>query len=248
MESALVIGVNPAVGGPGGAANYTIMRTPGHDRELTVGFLFTEGIINSLDDIAALTECPETPNSIAVTTTGPVSAPASRNLVVSSSCGLCGRADIDALLKRLGKIRSDIRINSDILYDLPDAVKARQALFQATGAAHAAALFDEHGSLMVVREDVGRHNALDKVIGHALLTAVDLGRLGVFLSGRASLELIIKAARGRLPIVVAVSAPTAAAVMTAEQLGITLAGFARESGFTIYAGADRIDLPASAKC
>ncbi|MBI2440441.1 MAG: formate dehydrogenase accessory sulfurtransferase FdhD [Lentisphaerae bacterium] len=131
-----------------------------------------------------------------------------------------------------------------VLAAVPEAVRARQSLFQATGGTHAAALFDARGKLLAVREDVGRHNALDKVIGYALLAGLEMAELGVFLSGRASLELIVKAARARIPVVLAVSAPTEAAIKLAEKTEITLAGFAREKSFTIYAGANRIDCSA----
>ena len=232
-ERALVIGVN-------GAANYTIMRTPGHDRELAVGFLLTEGMIDSLAEITMLAECPDTPDSIAVRTTGSASSPANRNLVISSSCGLCGRADLDALLATLGRVECDLTIDRRVLYELPDAIRAQQRLFEATGATHAAALFDEQGGLFVAREDVGRHNAVDKVLGHALLAGRSTGRLGLFLSGRTSLELIVKAARARIPIVASVSAPTDAAITVAERVGITVVGFARGTAFTVYSHVQRI--------
>lgn len=232
-ESALVIGVN-------GAANYTIMRTPGHDRELAVGFLFTEGIIERVADVMMLSQCPDTPDSIVVRTSAPESAAARRNLVVNSSCGLCGRADLDALLAALGRVECDLTIDRRVLYELPDAIRAQQGLFEATGATHAAALFDEQGCLFVTREDVGRHNAVDKVLGHALLSGRSTERLGLFLSGRTSLELIVKAARAKVPVVASVSAPTDAAIEVARKVGITTAGFARGTAFTVYSHGQRI--------
>jgi FdhD protein len=233
VESALVIGVNST-------ADYTIMRTPGNDRELTAGFLFTEGIIDNVNEIMMLRECPETPHAIAVQTAQASTVPVNRNLVVSSSCGLCGRADMDALLETLGCITEGIEVPYSIIYDIPKRVIPAQYLFKAAGATHAAALFDEEGTIFVVREDIGRHNAMDKVIGAALLRGKPIAKMGVFLSGRVSLELIVKAARSGISVMVSVSAPTDAAVTMADKLGITLTCFARESGFTIYAHPERI--------
>jgi FdhD protein len=233
VEGAFVIGVN-------GTSDYTIMRTPGNDRELAVGFLFSEGIIDKIADIAMLRECPETPNSIAVKTAGTDSSPVYRNLVVSSSCGLCGRADMDALLETLDRVTEGIRIPHTILHDIPNQVCQMQVLFKATGATHAAALFDAKGGIFAVREDVGRHNAVDKVIGAALLRGTQTSEMGVFLSGRASLELIVKAARAGISVMISVSAPTDAALTMADRLGIALVGFARDQGFTIYTHPERI--------
>lgn len=232
-ESAFVIGVN-------GTSDYTIMRTPGNDRELTVGFLFSEGIIDSIGDITMLRECSETPNSIAVKTADTTAAPVYRNLVVSSSCGLCGRADMDSLLETLNRVTEGIRVPHTLVHDIPKRVSQAQGLFKDTGATHAAALFDENGGIFTVREDVGRHNAMDKVIGAALLRGTQTSKTGVFLSGRASLELIVKAARAGISVMVSVSAPTDAAITMADKLGIALVGFARESGFTIYTHPERI--------
>ena len=227
LESALVISVN-------GEADYAIMRTPGNDRELAVGFLFSEGMIGGVGEVTMLMECPDAPNSIFVKTSRPDAAVVKRNLVISSSCGLCGRADIEALVAGLPAADGQIRMEAALLYAVPASVRGAQALFAETGGTHAAALFDPQGRLLVVREDVGRHNALDKVIGNALLTGVAMNGLGVFLSGRASLEMIVKAARARIPIVAAVSAPTEAAVDVAGRLGITLCGFVRGDEVTVY--------------
>lgn len=223
-------------------ASFTVMRTPGDDRDLVAGFLLTEGFIEALNDINALSECHDNPHLITVKTKRPIGS-ARRNMMITSSCGLCGHENIPELLSSLKPLSSPLKMPMDVLFRVPEQVRAAQVLFNRTGGAHAAALFDAKGKLRAVREDVGRHNALDKVIGHALLTAINTEELGVFLSGRASLELIIKAARARIPVVVSVSAPTAAAVKVAEKLNITLVGFARESGFTIYTDSGRISCP-----
>ena len=233
VESALVISVN-------NSSDYTIMRTPGNDRELTAGFLLTEGIVESADEILMLRECLQSPNSIAAETSNPDAAPINRNLVVNSSCGLCGRADMDLLLDRLGRVTEGIKVPYSTIYDIPKRVFPAQSLFKATGATHAAALFDAGGEIFVLREDIGRHNAMDKVIGAALLRGRPTASMGVFLSGRVSLELVVKAARSGIPLMVSVSAPTDAAVTMADKLGITLTGFARDSGFTIYCHPERV--------
>jgi FdhD protein len=233
VESALVIGVN-------GTSDYTIMRTPGNDRELTAGFLFTEGIIDSVYDILMLRQCQDTPHSIVVQTSNVSAVPVKRNLVVSSSCGLCGRADMDGLVDQLGRVTEGITVPYSVIYGIAKRVVPAQSLFKVTGATHAAALFDADGEVYAVREDIGRHNAMDKVIGVAMLRGAPTSKMGVFLSGRVSLELIIKAARAGISLMVSVSAPTDTAVAMADKLGIALAGFARESGFTVYAHPERI--------
>ena len=233
QEAPLVIRVNDET-------NYSLMRSPGQDRELTVGFLFTEGLIDSVKEIHMLQECSDTPDLMRVTTARPQSRSAARAQMVSSSCGLCGRTDIPALIEGLQPVGEGIRINSEILFTVPVSVRERQDLFKATGATHAVALFDPRGTVLAVREDVGRHCALDKLIGYALLHGIPTTGCGVFLSGRASLEMIIKAARARISMVVAVSAPTGAAVDAANRLGITLCGFARGDAVTLYTREDRI--------
>lgn len=237
VESALVISVN-------GTSDYTIMRTPGNDRELAAGFLLTEGMVESVNEILMLKECPQAPNTIRTETSNPQAESINRNLVVSSSCGLCGRADMDLLLDKLGKVSEEgFQVSYSVIYDIPKRVLPAQSLFKVTGATHAAALFDESGEVFVLREDIGRHNAMDKAIGAALLRGRPTARMGVFLSGRVSLELVVKAARSGIPLMVSVSAPTDAAVSMADKLGITLTGFARESGFTIYTHPERVALP-----
>ena len=221
------------------SATYTLLRTPGADRELAVGFLFTEGLISSADDILMLGECPDSPDVIRIKTAAPGNQPP-RALMITSSCGLCGREDMHALVAALGCVESTLRAPLATLYQLPAAVRPLQPLFEATGGAHAAALFDPSGRITCVREDVGRHNALDKLIGASLLRKTPLQQAGLFLSGRLSLELITKVARARIPIVAAVGAPTAAAVEASRRLGITLCGFLREERLSIYAHGDRI--------
>jgi FdhD protein len=224
-------------------ADYTVMRTPGHDRELTLGFLFTEGLIGGLADVHLLAECPDSADVIDVTLAAPAAPTVARATAVNSSCGLCGRTDLDALIASLKPVASALRVDLNVLYEVPDRVGKAQETFRATGASHAAALFGPRGELVVVREDVGRHNALDKVIGQSLMAARPLGEYSVFLSGRASLEMMVKAARAGIPLVAAVSAPTDAAVEAAQRLGITLCGFVRGDEVTVYAHEERISVP-----
>lgn len=232
VERPLVVSVD--------GAEYAIMRTPGDDRELAVGFLYSEGLIPGLDAVVLLSECSETPDSIVVRTAAGASASAQRNLVVNSSCGLCGRLDIAALVKSLRPVGTGQRVDSAVLRRVGEKVRGQQSLFAATGGTHAASLFGLAGELVVVREDVGRHNALDKVLGHALLRGLDAGKLCVYLSGRVSLEMVVKAGRAGLSVIAAVSAPTDAAIDAAERLGIALCGFVRGGEFTVYTHGERI--------
>lgn len=218
---------------------YTLLRTPGQDRELVVGFLYTEGLIGGIGDILLLGECPDSPNTITVRTANPGDRPR-RTLVITSSCGLCGRDDIEALVGSLARVESRLTIPRERLCAVPPAVRQRQALFAATGSAHAAALVAPDGAVLAVREDVGRHNALDKLIGHALMRGLPMRDTVVFLSGRTSLELVLKAGRAGIPAVLAVGAPTDAAVAAADRLGITLCGFLRADGVSVYTHPHRI--------
>jgi len=218
---------------------YTLLRTQGNDRELVAGFLFTEGLIESVDDIMILTECQDAPDVINVTTSTTKEKPR-RNLIMTSSCGLCGREDIRGLLQSLEQVESTLQITPTLLYGVSEKIREQQPLFCSTGSAHASALIDSSGSIRCVREDVGRHNALDKIIGHSLMHGLPMNDMVVFLSGRISFELIIKAARARIPVLAAVGAPTGAAVDAAAQLGITLCGFLRDNSVSVYTHCGRI--------
>ena len=225
-------------------ATYTLLRTPGADRELVVGFLFTEGLIASTDDILMLQQCPESLDVITVQTSDDAKAKPRRSLIITSSCGLCGKDDINAMLASLDRVESQLRVSLATVFRIPAIVRTMQPLFQATGGAHASAFFDAAGNVPCVMEDVGRHNALDKLIGHTLLRGGALGDSGVFLSGRTSLEMIVKAARARIPVVAAVGAPTKVAIEAAERLGITLCGFLREKRISVYAHSWRLEASA----
>lgn len=226
-----------------------VMRTPGHDRELTAGFLLTEGAIKSAKDLFDITTCVAPGaagqgNAVDVALTRPAAfdfEKLTRHVFTSSSCGICSKASIDAVIKRRKPLRDDVRIPADALLSLPRQLAAQQETFKQTGGLHACALFDNTGKLLVLREDVGRHNALDKLLGWALLEKrTPLRGHVVLLSGRASFEMLQKAHAGGIPIVAAISAPSSLAVEFARESGQTLAGFVRGRSMNLYAGAERI--------
>jgi len=186
-----------------------------------------------------LSQCQDNPHVVTVKTKRK-SGDTPRNMIITSSCGLCGHENIQALLESLKRLDCPMKMPLDVLFRIPERVRESQVLFSQTGGAHAAALFDTKGNLLAVREDVGRHNALDKLLGYALLSGIATGESGIFLSGRVSLELIIKVARARVPLVAAVSAPTAAAVQASDCLGITLCGFVRGNEVSVYTNGWRV--------
>ena len=218
----------------------TTMRTPGHDFELAVGFCFTDGLLGG----AAVRTCRycgtgsavETAfNVVSVDTGGLAPVPVPRLGVTSSSCGLCGSTSLDELAARLEPLPSTPSISVEVLAGMAERLRVDQVVFDATGAVHAAAAFDADGTPLVVREDVGRHNAVDKVVGRLLLDdRLPATGLGLYVSGRASFELVQKAWAGGFAALVAVSAPTSLAVSTAERAGLVLAGFVRGSRINLY--------------
>lgn len=231
------------------------MRTPGHDNELSLGFLFTEGIVGGISDVEMAEtisiSCAENrQNTMLVLLkegVEPNLGQAERNFYTTSSCGVCGKASIEAIrtVSRLGTARFDnetnVKIAPAFIQGLPGRLAAEQAIFAETGGLHAAALFDMDGALRSVREDVGRHNAVDKLIGAAMIAgSLPLSRSVLLLSGRASFELVQKAAMASIPVIAAVGAPSSLAVSLAEEFGITLIGFLRSNRFNIYSGAGRI--------
>lgn len=222
------------------------MRTPGHDEELAAGFLFTEGIINNAAAIAEIKQPATDENQLLVMlkeNVVPVLANAARNFYSTSSCGICGKASIEAIntLSQYGNDKDNILINASVLYPLQTELKKQQKVFEDTGGIHASALFDLNGNFIMLREDVGRHNALDKIIGAALLNnQLPLNNCILLLSGRASFELVQKAVMAGIKIIAAVGAPSSLAVELAEETGITLIGFLREERFNVYSGEERI--------
>jgi FdhD protein len=226
------------------------MRTPGDDFELAAGFLFSEGILAGRSDVAELRYCtdvePQEYNIVTVQLRDRVSFDPSvltRNFYTTSSCGVCGKASLEAVQIRGCSPLPDgpLRMEPTALRTVPDALLTRQSVFERTGGIHAAGLFDGSGGLELLREDVGRHNAVDKVIGHAFLDeALPLGVHFLAVSGRTSFEIMQKALAAGIAIVIAVGAPSSLAVDVARQFNMTLVGFAKSSGFNVYAGGQRI--------
>ena len=234
-----------------------VMRTPGHDFELAAGFLYTESLITSGDDIEIIAYCDEdvteTQNSglssleniVNVQLTEKLNLDAQsgwqRNFHANASCGLCGKMTIESVRQQVSPLNSGFHINQGILYQLNDRLRTAQSVFERTGGLHAAGLFDETGELLIVREDIGRHNAVDKVIGQALLSdLVPLERYILMVSGRASFEIVQKALFARIPIIVAVSAASTLAVDLAQEGNLTLIGFMRGQSMAVYTCPERV--------
>jgi FdhD protein len=226
------------------------MRTPGNDAELAMGFLFTEGIVHRPTDIISCRHCVQDEhkegNVIRVELHPDVVvdwARLSRNTFTSSSCGLCGKATIESVMALSpGRLSSDFMVEPAVLHALSGRVREVQRAFAYTGGIHAAALFDADGTLRLVREDIGRHNALDKLIGAAFWQGwLPLSQCGIFLSGRIGVELVQKSWLAGVPLLAAVGAPSSLAVEMATEAGMTLAGFVRDNRFNLYSEAQRVD-------
>lgn len=234
----------------GGMSLSVTMRTPGEDEELVAGFLYSEGVIAGADDLDVIARYrgpdgdPDDGNVMNVLLKGDLRVAKDRlrrNFVASSSCGLCGKVTIDAIRATLPPVESDLVIAIDRLNRLAAAMHGAQSTFEKTGGLHAAGLFDADGRLLVLREDIGRHNAVDKVLGHRVLArAVPLDRHVLMVSGRVSFEIMQKALAARIPVVAAVSAPSSMAVQMAQAADMTLIGFVRNGGFNLYTGARRV--------
>ena len=225
-----------------------IMRTPGHDFELAVGFCLTEGIIETAADLTEVRYClgPDAEqeyNVVTVATRVPVDLTGrERTFVSGASCGICGKTTLDQLEVMCAPLGAGPRIPVSTLVELPDRLRTGQTVFDATGGLHAAGLFSADGILRIAREDVGRHNAVDKLIGHAVLaTALPLGDEVLVVSGRVSFEIVQKAARAGITVLVAVSAPSSLAVATADRFGMTLVGFVRDGRANVYTGVTRVE-------
>ena len=235
-----------------GTALTVTMRTPGNDFELAAGFLLSEGVVESADQIRTLRYCvgdDETQEFNVLNADLGAGAPgravAERNFMATSSCGLCGKASIDTVRVRspFDVTADDVTVSPTILSSLPDRLRAAQAVFNRTGGLHAAGLFTADGELVCLREDVGRHNAFDKVIGWAGLEGrLPLRRHVILASGRASFELTQKALMAGIPVLASVSAPSNLAVQLADESGMTLVGFLRAPAMNVYAGEQRVSI------
>jgi FdhD protein len=229
-----------------------LMRTPGDDAELVAGFLFSEHVISSCEDLGAIDPCtdpdhPEARNVVNVTLAAEAARAldrvlaARRKVVINSSCGLCGRLTLDAVHVTAAHVDSPLISDRALISSLPQALRERQTLFTETGGLHAAGLFEPGGLCVSSFEDVGRHNALDKLVGRALLDDdLPLSDRVLAVSGRASYEIVQKAFLAGIPIVAAVSAPSSLAIRLADAAGITLIGFVRDGGFNVYAHPERV--------
>jgi FdhD protein len=231
----------------GGVPLTVTMRTPGHDLELSAGFLLTEGIIQSADQIAGLRAVsPENGSrsnvvEVELKNTDFELKDLQRNFFAASSCGICGKASINAIRARgLQHPDASFRFDPEVLCRLPETLRSEQAVFSRTGGLHAAALFDASGQLLALREDIGRHNAVDKIAGWALLKKnLPLSRHILLVSGRGGFEIVQKTLAAGIPILASVSAPSSLAVKLARELGLTLVGFLRGRRFVIYSGESR---------
>lgn len=227
------------------------MRTPGNDAELALGFLFAEGLLDSSKDVLSVESVgkpdPETGrrNTLSIELADgliPDFKTLERNFYTTSSCGVCGKSSLDALQILCPALPPDpLTVSSEVIHSLPSTLRAAQAVFDQTGGLHASALFDNEGNLLTLREDVGRHNALDKVIGAEFVAhRIPLSSRILLVSGRVSFELVQKTVRAGIPLLAAVGAPSSLAVETAQRFGLTLLGFVREGKFNLYAGGQRI--------
>jgi FdhD protein len=221
------------------------MRTPGHDFELAAGLLFAEGLIER-GDIASISYCDDLDddqkyNVVTIRLTHAFDFTPRRNWGATSACGVCGAGSIEDVQAMCVPVSADVSVPMSVVLGAPDILRGRQRVFDRTGGLHGAALIDAGGQLLVVREDIGRHNAVDKVVGATLLGSVpSSGPAVLAVSGRAGFEIVQKAARAQIPVLCAVSAPSSLAVRTAEELGITLAAFVRDGRANVYSHPGRL--------
>lgn len=226
-----------------------VMRTPGHDRELAAGFLLTEGVVRGADDILDIMLCRDQADGASGNVVNVVLAPSAsldlarltRHVFSSSSCGVCGKATLDAVLQAFPPAAAGPRFDPVRLAELPERLRASQPVFATTGGLHACALFDPSGRLEIVREDVGRHNAVDKVLGRAMLDRrLPLRGYGLLVSGRVSFELVQKALAAGIPLIAGIGAPSSLAIACAERGHQTLVGFLRAERMNVYTGVARL--------
>ena len=213
-----------------------VMRTPGHDADLVRGFLITEGILPSLDAIRRIDlDSKKNHALVFLTDDTPIDlAKLTRHVFSASSCGICGKASIEAITTNFPPLENPLRFSKEALLTAPETLRTAQKTFDTTGGLHAAALFDTSGNMLTVREDIGRHNAVDKLIGHALSNSIDPTTAFLLVSGRVSFEIMQKSLAGRIPLVAAISAPSSLAIDFAEKSKQTLVAFLRPPKFNLY--------------
>jgi FdhD protein len=222
--------------------SFTVMATPSDIEALAVGFIFSEGLIDFIDDIVEISAKPELPNVVGIRVHDPTRLQVRRNMIVASSCGLCGTRNIEKMLSEMPACENTLIIESGILIEVTGHMKSMQKIFQVTGGTHAAGIFDSSGKIFAFAEDLGRHCALDKAIGKCLLNRLSTKGCAVALSGRVSLEMVTKAARAGIELIAAVSAPTSLAIEAAERWNITLCGFVRSDKLNVYTIPERIKI------
>lgn len=227
-----------------------VMRTPGHDAELVAGFLVSEGVVKNPRDILEISQCPVTTGSKGNVVEVLLGAAVvdwdslTRHVFSASSCGLCGKTSIASVFQRFPAVTADWRVSAELIWSLPDKLRAAQETFSATGGLHASAVFDLDGRMIVLREDVGRHNALDKVLGYGLQNELlPFDRHILLVSGRTSFEIMQKALAAGIPLVAAISAPSSLAVEFARESNQTLIGFLRGGTMNAYAHPERVQSP-----
>lgn len=225
-----------------GVETYTILCTPAEIEALALGFLYSEGVVDSLEEVVALKTCDDDPNTVRVRLSGrvPRIADPGRNLLIVSSCGACGSEDFEQRIGSLPVVGDTLRVEGAVLRSVSEAVRKRQSLFDACGGTHAAGIFDAEGHIIACAEDTGRHNALDKAIGACLLAGLATAGRGVSLTGRVSLEMVGKCARAGIELISAISAPTSMAVDVADLCHITLCAFVRDTRATVFTHGTRV--------
>ncbi|MFH1699440.1 MAG: formate dehydrogenase accessory sulfurtransferase FdhD [Candidatus Zixiibacteriota bacterium] len=241
-EDVCVVKESPMTIDVEGIEDYTILCTPTDSHALAVGFLFTEGIIDSIKEITIIKECEDDPNTIRIRLAGDVPhiGDEGRNLMIVSSCGACGSENLKKRIESLPEVGNKLKIKADIMPSVYKKIRERQELFNASGGTHGAALFNGQGEIITFAEDTGRHNALDKAIGKCLLSGWDTSGMGIALTSRLSLEMVSRCARPGIEIIAAVSAPTSMAIEVAQKCNITLCAFVRETRATIFTHPHRI--------
>ena len=220
--------------------SFTIMCTPSDIEALAVGFVYSEGMIDSIDDVVDVSTKPQLPNVVGIAVHDPTQISVRRNMIVASSCGMCGTRNIDKMLSEMPTCGLSLEVSSNLLIEVTERLRSMQQIFRMTGGSHAAGIFDCSGKIIAFAEDLGRHNALDKAIGKCLLDKLPMKGFAAVLSGRVSLEMVTKAARAGLELIAAVSAPSSFAIEAADKWNITLCGFVRPGKVNVYTHPERI--------
>ena len=223
--------------------SFTLMCTPSDVRALAIGFIYSEGLIEALDDVVEVSTAKADKDVIGIRIDNPSGASVKRNMIVASSCGMCGVRTIQRALAEMPACGSSLRVRPDLLHTSAEQLRSMQKVFHVTGGSHAAGIFGPDGAFIAFGEDIGRHNALDKAIGKCLLAGRSAAGCGVALSGRSSYDMVAKAARAGIELIAGVSAPSSMAIDAAENWNITLCGFVRGGRANVYTHPERIDDP-----